>query len=357
VNTFSPQSVVVTGGAGFIGARVVQQILAHEQDVHVVVVDALTYAGDLQRLASIADAHGDRGTNRFHFVHGDIRDAALMTSLLVGRERSASGRALPPPDAVIHLAAESHVDRSIASAAPFIDTNVVGTLNLLNCAIASRDARPRDFRFVNVSTDEVYGSLSADEPPFTEESVVRPNNPYAASKAGADALVRAYANTYGLPCITTRSSNNFGEAQLPEKLIPLCIMRALRNERVPVYGDGRHMRDWIHVDDNARALWMACTEGDPADGVYNIGADNAHENLGVVHAILDTLGKPRSLVDFVKDRPGHDRRYATDSSRFRAVTGWTPERAFDHALAETVHWYEHHREWCERMAARAGLRV
>lgn len=352
--TFRPATVLVTGGAGFIGSNLVRWILENEPGVEVVNLDLLTYAGNLESLQDVVQRFGPGREGRYHFVHGDIRDGQLITSILAGRASdSVTGLPVPPPDAILHLAAESHVDRSILGPTAFVATNVLGTANLLECVRQELDARPRDFRFINVSTDEVYGSLGADDPAFTESHPLQPNSPYSASKAGADCLVRSYVETFGLPCITTRCSNNFGPAQFPEKLIPLCITRALADQPIPVYGDGRNVRDWIYVTDHAEALWRVCTRGRLGDGVYNIGGNAERQNLYVVRAVLERLGKPDSLIRFVKDRPGHDRRYAMDTGRITERLGWRPRCSFEEGLDHTVQWYLDNREWWERVRSEA----
>jgi dTDP-glucose 4,6-dehydratase len=351
---FRPRAVLVTGGAGFIGSNLVRWLLETEPDLLVVTLDLLTYAGNLESLADVTAAHGPAGDGRHFFVRGDIRDAALVAGLLAGgRSEDGSGRPLPRPDAVLHLAAESHVDRSILGPAEFVSTNVQGTLVLLEAARAELSARPRDFRFVNVSTDEVYGSLGAADPPFTERTPLAPNSPYSASKTGADCLVRAYAETFRLPCLTTRCSNNYGPYQFPEKLIPLMITRALADAVLPVYGDGGNVRDWLHVRDHAAAIWAVCTRGRLADAVYNIGGESEVPNLTVVRTILRILGKPESLIRYVTDRPGHDRRYAMDITRISERLGWRPTYDFERGLRETVAWYVENRQWWERVRSEA----
>jgi dTDP-glucose 4,6-dehydratase len=351
---FQPRTVVVTGGAGFIGSNLIRWLLEHEPGLSVVNLDVLTYAGNLESLADVQAAHGPSGDGRYYFVNGDIRDAALIAALLAGdgTER-ASGRVVPAPDAVLHLAAESHVDRSILGPAEFVSTNVQGTLSLLSCTRTELAARPRPFRFVNVSTDEVYGSLGPDDAAFTETHPVRPNSPYSASKAGADCLVRAYRETFGLPCLTTRCSNNYGPYQFPEKLIPFMLTRALGDEPLPVYGDGLNVRDWLHVRDHASAIWAVCTRGRLEDEVYNIGGDWEVTNLEVVRRILDALGKPDSLITFVQDRLGHDRRYAMDTTFIRETLGWSPRYHFDDGLEMTIRWYVEHEDWWRRVQSEA----
>jgi dTDP-glucose 4,6-dehydratase len=346
--------VIVTGGAGFIGSNLVRWILEHEPAVHVINVDLLTYAGNPESLVDVVDRFGPTGEDRYAFVRGDIRDQALFTALLRGAAADpVTGRHLPLPDAILHLAAESHVDRSIMGPAEFVSTNVQGTLNLLECARRELAERPRSFRFINVSTDEVYGSLQSDEPAFTERHPLRPNSPYSASKAGADCLVRAYSETFGLPCLTTRCSNNYGPYQFPEKLIPLMITRALGDAPLPVYGDGLNIRDWLHVDDHASAIWAVCTRGRLEDEVYNIGGEAEVANITVVKRILSLLGKPESLITYVKDRLGHDRRYAMDITGIRERLGWTPSLTFDQGLRETVEWYVANTRWWQRVQSEA----
>jgi dTDP-glucose 4,6-dehydratase len=351
---FQPETVLITGGAGFIGSNLVRSILERERDVNVVNVDALTYAGNLDSLTDVADRFGHLGDGRYFFVHGDIRDEQLVGSVLAGTKREpGSERRIPRPDAILHLAAETHVDRSILGPAAFVSTNVQGTLNLLECLRTEIEARPRPFRFVNVSTDEVYGSLRADEPAFTEGHPLTPNSPYSASKAGADCLVRAYAETYSLPCITTRCSNNYGPYQFPEKLIPLMITRALDDQPLPVYGDGGNVRDWLFVADHAAAIWSVCTRGDFDDRVYNIGGEAEMTNIDLVRKLLRVLGKPESLITFVKDRPGHDRRYAMNIERISSQLGWRPSVTFEEGLKRTADWYLTHERWWRRVQSEA----
>jgi dTDP-glucose 4,6-dehydratase len=344
---FHPRTVLVTGGAGFIGSNLVRWILEHEPEVTVVNLDALTYAGNLESLTDVQERFGADGEGRYHFVHGDIRDGELVASLLAGSAGTAA------PDAVLHLAAESHVDRSIMGPAEFVATNVQGTLNLLDRARHELRERPRPFRFVNVSTDEVYGSLGPSDPAFTEENPLAPNSPYSASKAGADCLVRAYKETFHLPCLTTRCSNNYGPYQFPEKLIPLMITRALGDQPLPVYGDGMNVRDWLHVRDHASAIWTVCTKGRLEDEVYNIGGQAEVPNITVVKTLLAILGKPESLISYVTDRPGHDRRYAMDITRIGERLGWRPQHTFEQGLRETVEWYVANERWWRRVQSEA----
>lgn len=330
---------LVTGGAGFIGGNFVLQAVARG-DLRIVNLDALTYAGNRHTLASL------EGDARHVFVHGDIGDADRVRQLLAEHQ----------PDAVINFAAESHVDRSIDGPAAFVQTNVVGTLSLLE---ATRDhwrslegMRREAFRFLHVSTDEVYGSLGATGA-FSESTPYAPNSPYSASKAASDHLVRAFHHTYGLPTLTTNCSNNYGPFQFPEKLIPLIIARALAGEPLPVYGDGRNVRDWLYVDDHCAAICAVLARGRVGE-VYNVGGDAERQNIEVVKAICALLdarrpradGAPReSQISFVTDRPGHDRRYAIDASKLKRELDWKPSVDFETGIAQTVDWYLDHQAW------------
>ena len=351
---FQPSTVLVTGGAGFIGSNLIRWILERQPGINVVNLDALTYAGNLESLADVGERFGPHGEGRYFFVHGDIRDEKLVSAILAGRARlSGTTRSVPSPDAVLHLAAESHVDRSILGPADFVSTNVQGTHTLLQCTRAELAERPREFRFVNVSTDEVYGSLTAAAPAFTEANPLLPNSPYSASKAGADCLVRAYAETYELPCLTTRCSNNYGPYQFPEKLIPLMITRALCDQPLPVYGDGLQVRDWLYVVDHVAAIWEVCTRGRLEDAVYNIGGEAEMPNIELVRLLLQLIGKPASLITFVKDRPGHDRRYAMDIGRISSSLGWRPSVSLREGLSRTVEWYLANAPWWRRVQSEA----
>jgi dTDP-glucose 4,6-dehydratase len=338
--THTLRNVLVTGGAGFIGSNFVRYLLAAEPGVRVVNLDALTYAGSRENLRSLPDP------DRHVFVEGDICDRPLLERLL--RQHAI--------ETVVHFAAESHVDRSILGPAPFIQTNVVGTLCLLEGARQVWQARggtTADFRFHHVSTDEVFGSLEPDETPFVETTSYAPRSPYAASKASSDHLVRAYAHTYGLPVTISNCSNNYGPYQFPEKLIPLAILRALEGAEIPVYGDGRQVRDWLHVEDHCEAVWLVLRRGRPGE-TYNIGGGNQPTNLEVLRLLCgvlderaaDPAGRPRErLLRFVADRPGHDRRYAMDSTKIRHELGWRPRRTLESGLRETVDWYLAHADW------------
>ncbi|SDA46828.1 MULTISPECIES: dTDP-glucose 4,6-dehydratase [unclassified Janthinobacterium] len=333
-------SILVTGGAGFIGSNFVLDWLA-VSDEKVIILDSLTYAGNLGNLASL------EGDARHHFVHGDIADADLLASLLKQFE----------PRAVINFAAESHVDRSILGPGEFIQTNIVGTFQLLEAVRAFWSALPAAeqaaFRFLHVSTDEVYGSLSAAEPAFTETHRYEPNSPYSASKAASDHLVRAYHHTYGLPVLTTNCSNNYGPYHFPEKLIPLMIVNALAGKHLPVYGDGQQIRDWLFVKDHCSAIRRVLESGRLGE-VYNIGGWNEKPNVEIVQticALLDSL-RPRAdmlsyseQIVYVADRPGHDRRYAIDASKIERELGWKPAETFDSGIRKTVQWYLDNQEW------------
>jgi len=320
------KTVLVTGGAGFIGSNLIRWILAN-RDWRIVNLDALTYAGNL------ANLHDVESDPRYSFVHGRIEDVVLVRSVF--SEYGIEG--------IIHCAAESHVDRSIMAAAPFVETNVRGTLSLLEAA------REHDVeRFIHVSTDEVYGSLGPTDPPFTEESPIAPNSPYAASKAAADCLVRAFVHTYNLPAIITRCSNNYGPYQFPEKLIPLVIANALDDRPIPIYGDGLQVRDWIYVLDHCRGLVSAYECGSIGQ-TYNFGGRSERANIEVVRSILRLLGKPESLIDHVADRPGHDRRYAINCDKAERELDWRPHVTFEEGLEKTIRWYLDNRQWVDEV--------
>lgn len=341
-------TILVTGSAGFIGSNFVLDWLA-QHDEPVISLDKLTYAGNRENLASLDD--DDRHT----FVHGDIGDTQLIARLLEQHQ----------PRAVLNFAAESHVDRSILGPEDFIQTNVVGTFHLLEAVRAYWNAldekRKADFRFLHVSTDEVYGSLEANAPAFTEHHPYQPNSPYSASKAASDHLVRAYHHTYGLPVLTTNCSNNYGPYHFPEKLIPLVIRNALAGVDLPIYGDGQQIRDWLYVKDHCSAIRRVLEAGQLGE-TYNVGGWNEKSNLSVVHHICDTLDResPRSdgksyreQIRFVKDRPGHDRRYAIDATRLERELGWKPAETFETGIAKTVRWYLDNQDWVENVASGA----
>jgi len=319
-------TIFVTGGAGFIGSAFVRMVLDETADVEIINYDALTYAGNLENLRGLDES-------RHRFVKGDICDRAAVVN------------ALPEGcDAIFNFAAESHVDRSIDSADEFLRTNIIGTQVLLDAA-RTRNVR----RFLQVSTDEVMGSLDENEDAyFTEDSRLQPNSPYAASKAAAEFVVRAARETFGMDTVVTRCGNNYGPRQFPEKLVPLMIANAMNDEPLPVYGDGKNVRDWIYVDDHARAIWMAYEKGCTGE-VYNIGSRNERQNLDVVTSILDALGKPHSLIKYVTDRLGHDRRYAIDPAKCEGELGWQPRVKWTDGLKKTIDWYAENRSWVEHI--------
>ena len=312
--------LLVTGGAGFIGSNFVHHHLKRRPQDRIVTVDALTYAGNLHNLEGAG--------NRHEFVRADIADLAAMDEVFEEHEF----------DGIINLAAESHVDRSILDSTQFTRTNIVGTQVLMDLA-----RKYKVGRFLQVSTDEVYGSLGA-QGAFSESSPIAPNSPYAASKAAADLMVRAYVKTYRFPAIITRCSNNYGPRQFPEKLIPLMILNAIAARPLPVYGDGLYTRDWIHVEDHSAGLRMVFEKGREGE-VYNIGAGHELKNLEVIHQILESVGGSSALIQFVADRPGHDRRYAIDAHKVQQETGWTPETTFAGGLTDTVNWYQENPDW------------
>ena len=324
--------LLVTGGAGFIGSNFIRWLLEREPDAAVVNLDLLTYAGCRESLADL------EGNPRYTFVHGDILDQTLV------------GRLAADCDGVINFAAESHVDRSIEDPDLFLRTNVLGLRVLLD-ALRAQAARGRRLRLLQVSTDEVYGDLGASGGLFTEETPLAPSSPYSASKAAGDLLVRAWRRTFGVDAVLTRCSNNYGPFQFPEKLIPLMIWRASRSEALPVYGQGLNVRDWLHVEDHAQALWTVFTRA--ADGaVYNVGGRNEWRNIDIVKGILRELGRPESLIRFVTDRPGHDLRYAVDAGLIERELGWRPRVDFEDGLRRTIHWYLENTTWTDRLRRR-----
>jgi dTDP-glucose 4,6-dehydratase len=323
--------VLITGGCGFIGSNFIRWLLETATEVEIVNFDALTYAGNLANLAEVANH------THYRFIKGDIKDRDAVTKAIVG------------VDSVINFAAESHVDRSIMDSGPFIRTNVIGTQTLLD---AARAANVR--RFVQVSTDEVYGSLGPTGL-FTETTPLHPNSPYSASKAAADMLALAYEHTFGMDVVITRCSNNYGPYQFPEKLIPLFITNLMNDQQVPVYGDGMQIRDWIHVRDHCSGVAAAWKKGKRGE-VYNFGGRCEKPNLELTHALIDLLGKPRSLIKYVQDRPGHDRRYAIDCSKAERELGWSPAVKFESGLHETIAWYQANQEWVRNVRSGEYLR-
>jgi dTDP-glucose 4,6-dehydratase len=320
--------ILVTGGAGFIGANFIRQVLTARRDIRIVNFDKLTYAGNPESLSDLAS------DPRYDFVRGDISDPAAVSDIF---QRGF--------DAVVNFAAETHVDRSIEDASPFLRTNVSGTQCLLEAARATKLPR-----FVHISTDEVYGSAPAGAS-FTEETILDPRSPYAASKASADHFVTAYANTYGVSAIILRCTNNYGPFQFPEKLIPLIIANAQENKTLPIYGDGMQERDWLFVEDYCRAITLALENGETGE-IYNVSAGTPQPNLKIVKSILEHLGKPETLMQYVQDRPGHDRRYALDSSKIRRELAWQPQVSFEDGIRRTIDWYCSNASWLEH--ARSG---
>ncbi len=320
--------VLVTGGCGFIGSNFIRYLLKTYPEVSIINVDKLTYAGNLENLSDLSHSP------RYYFIRGDIAEAPLMEELI-----------RKGVDAIANFAAESHVDRSIEDPGAFMKTNVFGTFVLLE---AVRKVFPgQEIRFIHISTDEVYGSLG-ESGAFTEETRLAPNSPYSASKTAGDMMVRAYSRTYGLPAIITRCSNNFGPYQYPEKLIPLMISNAMEDKELPLYGDGMHVRDWIYVEDHCRALDRVLHDGKEGE-IYNVGGRSERSNLSVAQTILNLLGKPHSLIRFVTDRPGHDRRYAIDFSKIERELGWKPSVSFEEGIHLTIEWFQSHREWWKKI--------
>lgn len=319
------QRLLVTGGCGFIGSNFIRHLLSTQSDLAITNLDKLTYAGNPENLADVDQ-------QRYRFVHGDIADRSLADALLVETKF----------DAVINFAAESHVDRSILDSGPFVQTNIVGTQVLLD---ACRHAKIP--RYVQVSTDEVYGSLGPTGA-FTEETPMAPNSPYSSSKAAADLLVRAYHHTFGFPGLITRCSNNYGPYQFPEKLLPLFISNAMQDQSLPVYGTGQNVRDWIHVLDHCKGIEAVWRQGKVGE-VYNFGGEAEITNLDLTYLLLDLLGKPRSLIRYVQDRPGHDLRYAMDIAKVRRELGWSPQVNFADGLKQTIEWYQTHPDWIARV--------
>ncbi|MCE2663505.1 MAG: dTDP-glucose 4,6-dehydratase [Microcystis sp. M53603_WE2] len=340
------RSIVVTGGAGFIGSNFVHHWCENYPEDRVIVLDALTYAGNLNNLATLKDR------KNFRFLQGDICDRALVDELFAGENI----------DTVAHFAAESHVDRSILGPRAFVQTNVVGTFTLLESFRQHwlSNHQPDNYRFLHVSTDEVYGSLGVDDPAFTETTPYAPNSPYSASKAGSDHLARAYFHTYGMPTIITNCSNNYGSYHFPEKLIPLMCINILLGKPLPVYGDGQNVRDWLYVRDHCQALDTVIHKG-KAGETYNIGGNNEVKNIDLVRMLCELMDelapdlpvKPaQNLITFVKDRPGHDRRYAIDASKIRTELGWQPQETVEGGLRKTIQWYLDHRDWWQPLLSK-----
>lgn len=337
------QRILVTGGAGFIGSNFVHYMLEKKENIECIVnLDALTYAGNLENLATV------QSDSRYHFIKGDIRDKKLIEELFCKYNF----------DTVVHFAAESHVDRSIEEPEIFLTTNVIGTQTLLDTAkrhwkIAPEDKYSREYRkgvkYLQVSTDEVYGALGATGM-FTETTAISPNSPYSASKASADLIVRAYHETYGMPVNITRCSNNYGPYQFPEKLIPLMVHNARNDKALPVYGDGMQIRDWLHVSDHCAAIATVLEKGVIGE-VYNVGGNNEKANIDIVRLILAELGKPESLITYVKDRPGHDRRYAIDNTKITTELGWSPAYTFEQGIKKTIQWYLNNTIWVENITS------
>ena len=336
-------TVLVTGGLGFIGSNFIRMLLSEDSSLRVINLDKQTYAGNPENLADLEN------DDRYQFVLGDIGDEGLVSRILDQHE----------PHAVVNFAAESHVDRSIDGPEPFVQTNVLGTLRLLEASrkfLAGLDAdKTGAFRFLHVSTDEVYGSLGADDPAFCETTPYAPNSPYSASKAGADHLVRSYHHTFGFPALTTNCSNNYGPFQFPEKLIPLMILNACEEKSLPIYGDGGNIRDWLHVEDHCSGILAVLKKGRLGE-TYCIGGNSEKTNLEIVDAICALLDErlPKKaphdqLKTFVKDRPGHDRRYAIDCSKIKEEIGWEPRYSFEEGIAQTVDWYLQNSDWCENV--------
>ena len=330
------KTILITGGAGFIGSNFVRLILDTEPDYKVLNLDKLTYAGNLGNLKGIEDTYKDR----YKFIHGDICDNKLVADMFAENNI----------DYVVNFAAESHVDRSILQPNLFIETNVLGTSNLLSAAKNAWKDNFETNRFLQVSTDEVYGTLPEDNPDikFTELTLIQPHSPYSASKAGADLLVQAYFDTFGFPALITRCSNNYGPYQFPEKLIPLMINNAVNDKELPVYGDGKNIRDWLYVQDHCEAILTVLKEGKIGE-VYNIGGNNEIKNIDIVTMILDYLNKPHTLIKYVTDRLGHDRRYAIDATKIKNELNWSPRFTFDDQIGKTIDWYLNNKDWMDNV--------
>ncbi|MBR3704162.1 MAG: dTDP-glucose 4,6-dehydratase [Oscillospiraceae bacterium] len=336
------KNILVTGGAGFIGSNFVQYVLKHYQNIQLVNLDALTYAGNLENLSAVQD------DPRYVFMKGDIRDRDLIAMLFDAYQF----------DTVVNFAAQSHVDRSITEPEIFLTTNIIGTLTLLDASRRVWKLEPDNkysceykpgVKFLQVSTDEVYGTLG-DTGMFTETTPLAPNSPYSASKAGADLIVRAYHETYGVPVNITRCSNNYGPYQFPEKLIPLMISNCMQDKVLPVYGDGMQIRDWLYVEDHCSAICAVLEKGKPGE-IYNIGGNNEKANIEIVKLLIKALGKSEDLIAYVQDRPGHDRRYAVDNTKITTQLGWSPAYTFEAGIQKTIQWYLDHAQWMERITS------
>ena len=334
------KTILVTGGAGFIGTNFIQHTLVKKPGWYIVNLDALTYAGNANNFENLPENQ----VKRYNFIHGNILDEKLLEKLFIEYRF----------DGIFHFAAESHVDRSISGPGAFLDTNVTGTFRLLTASLTAwiNNGKPKNFRFLHVSTDEVYGSLGA-EGYFTEKTPYAPSSPYSASKAASDHFVKAFNKTYEFPTLVTNCSNNYGPYQFPEKLIPLIILNIIENKPLPVYGDGQNVRDWLYVIDHCSALLDVFEKGETGE-TYNIGGNSEYKNIDIVHRLCDILDEKlnrktssRKLVEFVTDRPGHDRRYAIDASKIKNFIGWQPEYSFKQAIEETVEWFLHHMDWVD----------
>jgi dTDP-glucose 4,6-dehydratase len=333
--------ILVTGGCGFIGSNFIRHAFGRTTGLFITNLDLLTYSGNTKNLNDIVDHENDGSLPRYRFIQENIENVDFVANLI---RKSIDDIATPPIDAIVHFAAESHVDRSIIGPLQFFETNVLGTAALVEAVRIVRNHIPKHFRFIHVSTDEVYGDLRADEPPNSESKTLVPTSPYAASKASSDLIVGSYFRTFDLPAIVTRCSNNYGPFQYPEKLIPLMVTKALNRDKLPVYGNGANIRNWVHVDDHCAALWALLHRG-RLGTCYNIGGDSELSNLEIVRKILSFLDLPETLITFVTDRPAHDERYSLETRRIREHTGWKPTIPFDDGLESTIDWYRNHQEW------------